>query len=261
MRKHPVVEVFGPTIQGEGPDAGRPCHFVRFGGCDFRCEWCDSMHAVEPRQVRKAERLTDMEIAVRLEALARGPSYVVLSGGNPALHELEDLVDALHERGFHVAVETQGSKWRDWLADVDRLVVSPKGPSSGMYTAKHLDQLDNFMGRVEAQMATPPLGSEAMYLAGQVSYERVALKVVIANDQDYRAAREWHACWPHIPFYLSAVSPVPGEATELDDAQMRNDVGLSYRYVCERVAGDAAMSDVKVLPQLHTIAWGARLGV
>jgi 7-carboxy-7-deazaguanine synthase len=33
----PVIEVFGPTVQGEGPDAGRPAYFVRFGGCDYRC--------------------------------------------------------------------------------------------------------------------------------------------------------------------------------------------------------------------------------
>ena len=53
-----VVETFGPTIQGEGPYAGRVCHFVRFGGCDYRCTWCDSMHAVDPGLVRIADDLT-----------------------------------------------------------------------------------------------------------------------------------------------------------------------------------------------------------
>src|SRR5438105_206992 len=55
----PVIEVFGPTVQGEGPDAGRPAYFVRFGGCDYRCSWCDSMYAVEPADVRShAEHLS-----------------------------------------------------------------------------------------------------------------------------------------------------------------------------------------------------------
>src|SRR3954453_6488465 len=85
----PVVELFGPTVQGEGPDAGIPAYFVRFGGCDWRCTWCDSMHAVEPAQVRKfAQSLTAQEIGMQLRALPAGPSLVVLSGGNPALLEL-----------------------------------------------------------------------------------------------------------------------------------------------------------------------------
>src|SRR6478752_6895841 len=112
----PVIEIFGPTVQGEGPDMGRPAYFVRFGGCDFRCTWCDSMHAVEPALVRaSATAMSAPEIADRLGALEAGP-----------------LVDILHESGYEVAVETQGSRWREWLGGVDRLVVSPKGPSSGM---------------------------------------------------------------------------------------------------------------------------------
>ena len=55
----PVVEIFGPTIQGEGAEAGVPTHFVRVGGCDYRCIWCDTMYAVDPddrtSDVRAAE--------------------------------------------------------------------------------------------------------------------------------------------------------------------------------------------------------------
>src|SRR3954469_20531329 len=90
-RTFPIIEVFGPTIQGEGPDAGRACWFVRLGGCDYRCSWCDSLHAVDPAQVRKAPRLTADQIIDTLEreaAFDRDRPYVVLSGGNPALHEL-----------------------------------------------------------------------------------------------------------------------------------------------------------------------------
>lgn len=52
-KKFPVVELFGPTIQGEGAVAGQFSHFVRFGGCPRRCSWCDSMHAVLPEEVQK----------------------------------------------------------------------------------------------------------------------------------------------------------------------------------------------------------------
>src|SRR4051794_10337522 len=105
----PVVEIFGPTVQGEGPDAGVPAYFVRFGGCDWRCTWCDSMHAVDPAEVRaNAERLTVEQIVERVGRLSPGPRLVVLSGGNPALLELGALVVELHAQDLRVAVETQG---------------------------------------------------------------------------------------------------------------------------------------------------------
>ena len=43
-----ISEIFGPTIQGEGPLMGRPTVFVRTGGCDYRCRWCDTLYAVLP---------------------------------------------------------------------------------------------------------------------------------------------------------------------------------------------------------------------
>jgi 7-carboxy-7-deazaguanine synthase len=43
-----ISEIFGPTIQGEGPLIGRPTVFVRTGGCDYRCSWCDTLYAVLP---------------------------------------------------------------------------------------------------------------------------------------------------------------------------------------------------------------------
>ena len=42
-----IAEIFGPTIQGEGALIGEPTVFVRTGGCDYRCTWCDSLHAVD----------------------------------------------------------------------------------------------------------------------------------------------------------------------------------------------------------------------
>src|SRR3954447_6224 len=103
----PVVEIFGPTIQGEGAEAGIPTHFVRVGGCDFRCSWCDTMYAVDPQIVREtAETLSSQEIVTRVEALDGRPEWVTISGGNPALHKLDELVSGLHCAGFRVSVET-----------------------------------------------------------------------------------------------------------------------------------------------------------
>src|SRR5215472_14642665 len=150
VKTWPLSEVFGPTIQGEGPDAGRPCYFIRLGGCDYQhCSWCDTLFAVLPEEVRKLGRKSAEEIVGQLSALQDGPDLVVLSGGNPAMHDLTDLVHELHAHHFKIACETQGSRWQKWLTEIDRLVISPKPPSSGMQSTDHDAQTRNFMQKVE----------------------------------------------------------------------------------------------------------------
>lgn len=236
----PVVELFGPTVQGEGPDAGLPAYFVRLGGCDWRCKWCDSMHAVDPVQVRaSAERLTAGEIAARIRSLLPGPELVVLTGGNPALHDLTELVAELRAGGLRVAVETQGSRWKPWLADVDRLVISPKPPSSGMATARNEAALRAFVARAEAM----PTGC-------------AVLKIVVFDefDLDWAAAR--HRDHPALELFLSA-----GTDVGLDDDATVARLRERYRWLCEAVSHRPELSRLRVLPQLHVIAWGTAKGV
>jgi 7-carboxy-7-deazaguanine synthase len=239
-RTLPVVEIFGPTIQGEGAEAGRPCYFVRLGGCDFRCTWCDTMYAVEPAAVREgSEQLGSEEIAERLQALGGAARWVVISGGNPALHELGELLGCLHEGGLKLAVETQGSIWRDWLGDLDRLTVSPKPPSSGMDSVAHHQQFERFMASATSRLPTAA----------------IALKIVCFDEVDLRWAKAVAARWPHLDLHLSAGTPVPAPA------DLREAVGERYRWLCECVATDPKLASARVLPQLHVIAWGDARGV
>ncbi len=232
----PVIELFGPTIQGEGPDGGRPAHFVRFGGCDYRCSWCDTLYAVEPAQVRaQARQLTAEQIAGELAALPAGPTLVVLSGGNPALLELGALVARLHADGWEVAVETQGSVWRDWLADVDRLVVSPKPPSSGMCDAERTAAVEAFLARVN--------GSGA-------------LKLVVFDAADLAFAERLAQAHPRLPLFLSA-----GTDQGLDDDETRRRLLDRLRWLFEAVAARPALAQARVAPQLHVLAWGTARGV
>src|SRR3954470_13694941 len=102
-RTFPVIEIFGPTIQGEGAEAGLPTHFVRLGGCDFRCSWCDTIYAVEPAQVRAhAQPMSGAQIVDAVSTLPGRPQWVTVSGGNPALHEFGDCVSLFQERGLRV---------------------------------------------------------------------------------------------------------------------------------------------------------------
>jgi 7-carboxy-7-deazaguanine synthase len=238
QRTHPVIEIFGPTIQGEGAEAGVATQFVRLGGCDYRCAWCDTLYAVDPKTVREtSRRMTGDEIVRAVNDLPGRPEWVTISGGNPALHQLAGLVDGLHAAAYKVAVETQGSRWRPWLERVDRLTVSPKPPSSGMVSAAHDEAFEAFM------RAAVPVA------------ERVVLKFVCFDEADVQWAKDRIAEWPQAPVFLSAGTPVsaPGD--------VRTAVASSYRWLCERVAADPELAGARVLPQLHVIAWGDATGV
>lgn len=240
MKSVPVVEVFGPTIQGEGPQAGLPTYFVRLGLCDYRCSWCDSMYAVEPTEVRdNADYLGVEGIVERIRALPLGPQWVTLSGGNPAVHELRPLVAALNDQRLLVSVETQGSLWREWLAHVQMLVVSPKPPSSGMATDIHRKQTTRFM-----EEATKRKRADAR-----------ALKIVVFDDDDYEWATEFITTlgkgWRT---FVSVGTPIP-------DDQPIPAILDRFRWLAERVAADMTLRHVRVLPQLHVLAWGQVRGV
>lgn len=235
----PVVEIFGPTIQGEGAEAGIPTHFVRVGGCDFRCSWCDTMYAVDPEILREtAEKLSSQEIVARVKALAGRPEWVAISGGNPALHQLDEVVSGFHAADFRVSAETQGSRWATWLGIVDRLTISPKAPSSGMATPSHAEQFEEFMKKALAAA----LGESV-------------LKIVVFDDDDLAWARNVAGRWSSLPLFLSAGTPVPA------GPDIRNAVGERYRWLCESVAREPELAHARVLPQLHVIAWKAATGV
>lgn len=239
-RTFPVIEVFGPTIQGEGAEAGRPCYFVRLGGCDYRCLWCDTMYAVDPAEIRAAaEHLDAGQIAARVRDLGGRVEWVVISGGNPALHELGGVVDDLHAEGLKVAVETQGSVWKEWLGQVDRLTVSPKPPSSGMADAVREARFEDFMRSAQESSA----------------WASAVLKIVCFDERDVAWAKGVARRWTEPDLHLSAGTPIP------PPPDLAGAVGESFRRLCESVAGDPDLAHARVLPQLHVIAWGEERGV
>lgn len=114
---YPLVEIF-ESLQGEGRNAGRPCVFVRFAGCNFACPWCDT-------DVSRRFSATGEEIVC--EALSFRPRSVVLTGGEPTcVAGMEALAALLKEAGFWIAVETNGSAAPGWLERVDYVACSPK---------------------------------------------------------------------------------------------------------------------------------------
>jgi len=251
-----VTEIFGPTIQGEGRQAGASTYFIRFAGCDLRCSWCDSPHSVLPELFKaSSEYMTPDEIIEKLSLLPRGPQWVVLTGGNPGLFALEQLIGKLQAGGYKVMVETQGTVWKDWFHSVDELCLSPKPPSSG-------------------NTVTPEMFAD--FLKGRLSqalegfmefYSRAYIKVVVFDEEDYYYAVDMHESFPKFDFYISGgtytdhlptvSNPHPDTIGKVEDlSEVRDSVSDRFRWVCETVSHDTRMRDVKALPQLHVLAWG-----
>lgn len=289
----PIAEIFGSTLQGEGALAGRPTYFLRVGGCDYKCVWCDTDQAVLPENVRKLPRYTQSEIIGSLAQWVkdhRGPQWLTISGGNPGMYDLSKVVwwwqDNEFERssfGGKVAVETQGSRWQDWFYGVDQLTISPKPPSSEMPPGRSHDgsitsrsMLANFM----ANLVNKDLGGSS----------RVSLKVVVFDDADYEFARHVHRDYPRVPFYLSVGTamgglsgrwvppPIPdlkldqggGEIDRFQTVREHSELFWTpksyvdtpwhllrrYRWLAEKAAADADMADVAIFAQLHALIWG-----
>lgn len=256
MKKFRVAETFGPTVQGEGRNVGTPCYFIRLGGCDFRCRWCDTPHAVLPDQVAQLPQFTAGEIYLNLRALyrpTRVADWVVISGGNPALFDMDELVTMLHSDRYKVMVETQGTIWHNWLTRADDVCVSPKPPSAGNITDG--DTLREFMDHY-----FHPIHGMA---------RQVYLKVVVFDKDDFTYAREVRAWYPDVDMFLSVGNEDPSLPTvgnpnpeyhPMSTEGLRVGLCDAYAELVERCLRFPAMRDVRVLPQLHVLAWGNQRG-
>ena len=108
------------SLQGEGHNTGRAAVFVRFAGCNLRCPFCDT-------EFDTFREMTEDEIVAEI---AQYPArFVVLTGGEPTLQVDEAFIDLLHQHGFEVAMESNGT--RPAPQNLDWLTVSPKVSGEG----------------------------------------------------------------------------------------------------------------------------------
>ena len=250
MRKIPVLEIFGPTIQGEGMVIGRKTMFVRTGGCDYSCSWCDSAFTWNGEE--KATMMTATEVFLELVKIGSVEgtanfNHVTISGGNPALigEPMAELVEMLHTAGFEVGLETQGTFWKDWMAEIDDLTISPKPPSSGMKT--DFDKLD---------MVIDNLDNHAVEIADGVVTANHTLKVVIFNDEDFEYAKIIAKRYEGVPFFVSV-----GNEDAKEDGDISSRLLSKLDWLWGKVLADPECNDWKPLPQLHTLVWANKRAV
>ncbi|ASE37689.1 7-carboxy-7-deazaguanine synthase QueE [Staphylococcus pettenkoferi] len=238
MAKIPVLEIFGPTIQGEGKVIGRKTMFVRTAGCDYRCDWCDSSFTWDGSAKDEIRMMTAEEVYAELKEVGGDYfNHVTISGGNPALIKaIQDLVDLFQEKGIYTALETQGSKYQPWMRQIDDLTISPKPPSSMM--KPNLPLLDEVIE--------------------QCVHDTLNLKVVIFEEADFDFAKMIHHRYPSIPFYLQVGNPyLEGEHVDNHTEKLLS----LYEDLVDHVMKSSEMNDVYVLPQLHTLLWSNTKGV
>lgn len=244
-KKIPVIELFGPVYQGEGPLVGTKTWFLRTGGCDYLCSYCDSLHAVLPERIKAGRvMMTQMEIAdIIMEGCTKSAtSWLTISGGNPVMWDLKELIEVLQANNIYVAVETQGSVWRSWVAQCDSIVISPKGPGMG-YGDKSIEDVEAFLDKL-------------------VEYpveEVVALKVPILQMQDVDFAVRIAQKWPGIQLYLSIGNQV-ATGEHFDVEAVRRAVLNWGVHVTAEVVKRPELMYARLFPQQHVLLYGHEKG-
>ena len=230
----PVAEIFGPTIQGEGPNTGIKTLFVRVAGCDFKCSWCDSKFAWKIDKDTK--RYEPEELAKELVQRCRDTytSHVILTGGNPCLYSFGEVIDILHNNKITVDVETQGSKFPEWMSKLDLVVISPKAPSSGMEDVYY--KISKWLDREDVN-------------------NRIAIKIPVFNNDDIEFAEKYYELCEYyktdygmnIDLYVNVGNTNTSESGDIS-SRVLND----YKHLIERVM-ESKMKRVFVMPQLKCL--------
>lgn len=247
-KKLPTMEIFGPTIQGEGYLAGSQTHFVRFGLCDYHCRMCDSIHAIDSTFVKEhANYWTQDEIFEQvIENLPLHTPWITLSGGNPAIHNLSQLVANFQTVGWKVAIETQGTFAPNWIGALDCVTVSPKSP--GMGEKFEPKKLGDFLGKFQHG-------------------DGLNIKVVVFSAQDLEFAALINEQFA-IPFGLKDrfyLSLGNSQIPQIVEGKLVTGIGSvtqhrehllnEYAILCEELTQDRRLANAKFFPQLHVLAW------
>jgi len=118
VKELPIMEHFY-TVQGEGFHSGKAAYFIRLAGCDVGCVWCDV------KESWSKERYPLIPISTIINIVSRtSTNFCVITGGEPALHDLTELIDQLKKKNIYTAIETSGTT--PLLGAIDWYCFSPK---------------------------------------------------------------------------------------------------------------------------------------
>lgn len=222
--------------------AGHQTFFVRTGGCDYKCVWCDTMYAVDPAQIKvnkKEMHPNEVVATLQRDAALTGCKTLTLSGGNPVMWELGEIIQKLQSVGWKIAVETQGTLWKDWVRQCDVVTVSPKPPSAQQ-------KFDS--AKLELFLRKASLGPE------------VCVKIVVFDRADYEWAMGIHTQFRNEQYYDSFYVQ-PGTDIEAGEYwTYRGAIIERTKEVIDWVTKDQRAEGVRVMPQVHSLLYGWERG-
>ena len=128
-----VNEIFGPTVQGEGPHAGQYCGFLRFAECNLSCSWCDTPYTWDWKRFDRSQESIQMSVQEVADVIIDLMCHrMVFTGGEPMMQQ-RYFPELEAETGCSIDVETNGTiiPTGDTIESVDLFVVSPKLAHSG----------------------------------------------------------------------------------------------------------------------------------
>jgi organic radical activating enzyme len=244
-----LVEIFS-SFQGEGPHVGRSTLFVRFGGCDLRCRWCDSPHTWKPAarcRLEDPERPREIEnpvsvaqIAAAAEALGVARHrFVSLTGGEPLLQPdaVRAVATALRGRGPRILLETHGVA----LAALEQVVDVIDVVSMDWKLASEVRR----EGRARRAPREEFHAAHAAFLRTALRAPETYVKVVVTpatrDDELDALVGQIAAIEKRVPLILQPVTPY-GPVKEAPEAAQL----LAWQARLER-----SLHDVRVIPQTH----------
>jgi 7-cyano-7-deazaguanosine (preQ0) biosynthesis protein QueE len=224
-----VSEIFGPTVQGEGPNVGRRCGFVRLGRCNLACQWCDTPYSWDWSRFDPSTELSEQSVDMVVARLATmAIDTVVITGGEPLLQQrrVVPLIAAFRRLKWKTHIETAGTiAWEGDPKLVDQWVVSPKLSNSGMTARRRL--------RYDVLRRFADIGADFKFVAQEVDdLDEVA---AIAGRVGIAPTRIW-------------IMPE----------------GTKPRVIADRtakLADDVIRHGWNLTTRLHVTAWGDKRGV
>ena len=187
-----VQEIF-PTLQGEGPFVGRPSIFLRLGGCNLACNFCDT-------EFESFKEMSIERIMLEIKNLSKNKNgkishkLVVITGGEPFRQPIEQIVEKCLESGYDVQIETNGTIFRE-INPKASIICSPK-TTNGKYAALHPELLPRI----------------------------TALKFILSKNQaDYKTVAEIGQTQNQIPVYVQPMD-------EYDETKNQENIEYAREY-------------------------------
>lgn len=232
-----VNEIFGPTIQGEGPSSGKEVCFIRLALCNLYCVWCDTPYTwnwkgsdfEHPEKFDKAMEVHSMTNEAIVDAVVKlGAKAIVISGGEP-LAQIKDLVSLcvlLKKEGMWIEIETNGTIAPTMALDevVDQYNCSPKLRNSKV--------LDSDRLKTKALIAF-------------VDNPKTCFKFVVASEKDVEEAMSTFDCTEPDRIYLMPLGKTKEELIETTPV---------VKALAEKYGFHAS-------PRLHVELFGGKRGV